>query len=751
MKKLLLSAAGMLLYFMPSLVQAQTYSAWGSAVNQHNNMYDTLSTAGDSLKFRFPSTPATAWSSARLVVYYEGNFGNYYDNMEAFDETLNNFGSTNSSSFGYDCSPEDSTVFTITAADINIWNANNSIMFTFIPNSGPGACTTSRVRAHLVYNYCLSGLPFQYATPSISNALVCSSDAPYTLTGVPAGGTFSGPGVTGSSFDPANLAPGNYTIRYTATDSHTCTTTGSLTVFVGSKPVVNGNAAIYACNGSTVNLNASQGTDFVWFPNASLTSPLDTTAVFTTPGLTQTTNYWVAAINQNNKLRIDTVKNSNFAIVDEESLAGDDRGGIAVTKRHVYLNGDDNAVRYDLNLTPSSGVPLPIRDGMFSDLRTGKLWSMWNSTLQQEPVNSPSQFDVNALRGLDSNLNFTNEYIYLSQTIDMGTDNEQNGVFAGFGHVGFYSGDTQHWYVIDMDNGQVSDLGFLNSPELSGSENWSDWGVLESSCTGAYSVIYRDNNDDNIHRRVIPNGAVTSVGTFTNGISDMASLTFNPWNNRWYWHYEGSATTFGGNNETLGYADAVGSNSVCSGSGLGCVTKVTVNVPVNVTLSVASGTTCVSNAAMPLTGGAPAGGTYSGIGVGTNTAGTVFYPALAGNGTYTITYTYTDAASHCTDAASVPVTVNLCTGIEEHTTISGLSIFPNPNAGSFYFKVSEEVSSLLIEVTDVQGRVVFTQSQLSVQAGAAQAINLMNVEDGMYFVKLTSGTQQHIQRISVIH
>lgn len=747
MKKKLLLVTSIMLCLIPFMSSAQTYSSWGIAINQNNNMYDTISASGDSLKFRFPSTPATAWGTPRLIVYYEGNFNSGY--LQAFDETLNNFGSTNYSSYGYNCSPEDSTVFTLTATNINTWNANNSIVFTFIPNVGPSGCLTNRVRARLVYNYCLSGVPLQYATPSISNSSVCALDGPYTLTGIPTGGIFSGPGVSGTTFNALTLSAGNYVISYTATDSQSCTSTGTLSVQVKTRPIVNNNNPVYACQNSTVNLNAKIGTDFIWFSDAALTQSIDTTTVFTTPTLTQTTNYWVAALDQNNHFMIDTVKNSNYSIVDENNLAGDDRGGMAITKTHVYLNGDDHAVRYDLNLTPSSGVSLPIRDGMFSDLRTGKIWSLWNTVLNADPQNSPNNFNADALRGLDSNLNFTNEYIYLSETLDLGTNNNQNGIFAGFGYLGLYSGNTQHWYIVDMDNGNVSDIGFLNAPQFYGSENWSDWGVLEATCGGTFSVIYRDNNDDNIHRRILPNGPVTSIGTFPD-LNDMASLIYNPWNHRWYWHYENSTSTFGGNYETLGYADATDSTSTCSGSNLSCPTKVVVNVPAKVTLTMPTNTICINNAAIPLNGGTPTGGIYSGIGVGTNTAGTVFYPALAGTGTFTITYTHTDNLSGCIDSGTSQIAVNACTGIEENVLANGVTVFPNPNNGSFYISTNSDISSLSIEVSDMQGRIIFTSQEINMNSGIANQINLSNVDSGLYFVKMKTANEQHVQRISVI-
>jgi hypothetical protein len=58
----------------------------------------------------------------------------------------------------------------------------------------------------------------------------------FTLDGVPAGGTFSGPGVTGNQFDPSSLPIGGpYTIVYTYTDANGCT--GSYSQNVNIVPI----------------------------------------------------------------------------------------------------------------------------------------------------------------------------------------------------------------------------------------------------------------------------------------------------------------------------------------------------------------------------------------------------------------------------------------------------------------------------------------------------------------------------------
>lgn len=61
---------------------------------------------------------------------------------------------------------------------------------------------------------------------------VTSSNTPITLTGSPAGGTFSGTGVVFSAFNPSLAGSGLHTITYTYTDSNNCTATDSQDILV---------------------------------------------------------------------------------------------------------------------------------------------------------------------------------------------------------------------------------------------------------------------------------------------------------------------------------------------------------------------------------------------------------------------------------------------------------------------------------------------------------------------------------------
>ncbi len=96
--------------------------------------------------------------------------------------------------------------------------------------------------------------------------------------------------------------------------------------------------------------------------------------------------------------------------------------------------------------------------------------------------------------------------------------------------------------------------------------------------------------------------------------------------------------------------------TVTATSAIGCTaqgnTTVTVN-PLPTVTCPGNSSVCIDAAAFALTGGSPAGGTYSGTGV---SAGN-FNPATAGAGTHTITYSYTDGNS-CTNTCTFDITVN---------------------------------------------------------------------------------------------
>ncbi len=103
--------------------------------------------------------------------------------------------------------PTATTTYTVTGTDVN------------------GCSNTDQVVVNV------NPLPNVSATPT-SIGLICQNADPITLVGNPSGGTFSGNGVTGSTFDPSAAGIGNQTITYSYTDANGCTNTTTITAQV---------------------------------------------------------------------------------------------------------------------------------------------------------------------------------------------------------------------------------------------------------------------------------------------------------------------------------------------------------------------------------------------------------------------------------------------------------------------------------------------------------------------------------------
>ncbi|MDQ3110796.1 MAG: choice-of-anchor J domain-containing protein [Bacteroidota bacterium] len=96
---------------------------------------------------------------------------------------------------------------------------------------------------------------------SASSTTVCLDDANVTLTGTPAGGTWSGTGVTGSSFDPTAAGVGPEVVSYSYTDSNGCDgVAATVTITVNACVGIEEEAA---ANGINVYPNPNDGSFFV--------------------------------------------------------------------------------------------------------------------------------------------------------------------------------------------------------------------------------------------------------------------------------------------------------------------------------------------------------------------------------------------------------------------------------------------------------------------------------------------------------
>lgn len=107
-------------------------------------------------------------------------------------------------------------------------------------------------------------------------ASVCQNGGNSVLTGTPAGGQFSGSGITGSTFNPANLSAGTYDITYTYTNLNGCQGVATQQVTVGTNPVasVSASGPTEFCDGASVTLDAGAGYGSYLWSNGATTQTI---------------------------------------------------------------------------------------------------------------------------------------------------------------------------------------------------------------------------------------------------------------------------------------------------------------------------------------------------------------------------------------------------------------------------------------------------------------------------------------------
>lgn len=127
----------------------------------------------------------------------------------------------------------------------------------------------------------------------------CSGAGSIPLTqGSPAGGVYSGPGVTGSSFNPAQAGNGTHTITYTLNAGTPCETSATQTITVGTTPNIFTTVADSICGSGSLTLQATgSANSIVWYDAPTGGNVVFTGSPFNTPNLTSTAIYYVASEN----------------------------------------------------------------------------------------------------------------------------------------------------------------------------------------------------------------------------------------------------------------------------------------------------------------------------------------------------------------------------------------------------------------------------------------------------------------------
>ena len=237
---------------------------------------------------------------------------------------------------------------------------------------------------------------------------------------------------------------------------------------------------------------------------------------------------------------------------------------------------------------------------------------------------------------------------------------------------------------------------------------------------------------------------INSIGTSTCE-GDSILLFTNAGNGDTYQWLLNNSPVSNANSVTY-YAVSGGNYQVVKTSEIGCidtsdVLAVTVYPLPTVSLTAELDSTCIFQTSDELTG-TPDGGIYSGTGV----TGNNFNPLAAGEGTFIITYAYTDS-NGCSNNDSLSIYVGLCPGVKTISSVNSINIFPNPTSGKFIIESSGNISG--IEIVNLLGETVYKLEEKNNSQNFSNKIELPNISNGTYFINIQVDGKRYFKKIII--
>ena len=527
------------------------------------------------------------------------------------------------------------------------------------------------------------------------------------------------------------------TTTYTVTgDQAGCTATDQVTITVNAVPTVVGGGTSSICTGGSVTINASGAATYSWDQGlgagaVQIVSPTATTTYTvtgTTSGCSSTDQVTVtvnpiptvtaigtATICAGTTVTINGTGATTYSW--DQGLGAGASQTVTPTATTTYTvtgttSGCSSTDQVTITVNPSpttvaTGTTTICAGSSATINATGATTYSWNQGIGAgaTQVVSPLVTTTYIVTGTTAGCSSSDQVTVTVTSIPVVTANGTTTICEGSSTTIDASGATTY----SWDNGLGAGATQIVSPTITTTY------IVTGTTTGCIGT-------DNVTITVTPVPAVTATGTAD--ICEGSSTTIDA----------SGATTYSWDNglgagATQVVSPTVTTTYIVTGTSGNCSNTDQVTVTVNPLPTVAATPTTIGPLCSyedPITMvGSPAGGVFSGTGV----TGDVFTPSVAGPGTHTITYSYTDG-NGCSNSAVVSATVNDCAGIAEETLI-GVSLFPNPNDGNFIITGLDKGTEY--KVFDDRGRLIFS----NIVTSEEEHINIPDLQAGMYYVQAT--------------
>ena len=91
----------------------------------------------------------------------------------------------------------------------------------------------------------------------------------------------------------------------------------------------------------------------------------------------------------------------------------------------------------------------------------------------------------------------------------------------------------------------------------------------------------------------------------------------------------------------------------------------------------------------------------------------------------------------CSGIDAITVTFINCTGIEDIVGLENVSLYPNPNYGTFNFRITSSKSiNIDLKVYNALGVIYLEQNKIVINGEYSSRIDLQDIKPGVYFITL---------------
>jgi hypothetical protein len=530
-----------------------------------------------------------------------------------------------------------------------------------------------------------------------SPSSLCVASAVITLSpGIPSGGVYSGPGVSGNTFDPASVGVGTYTITYSYT-SGSCTNAVTSQITVTAVPVVSfsQSPSSFCTNSAVVNLSPATPSGGTYSgPGVSGNTFDPASAGAGTFTLTYTYSSGGCTVSDTAQVSVLTTPVVSYS----QSPSTFCSNGSVVT---LAAGSPAGGTYSGPGVSGNTFDPFIAGAGFHTITYTYNSGGCINSAADQVTVTAaPSTSFTQVPAAFCPN----SSPVTLSPAMPSG---------------GTYSGPGVSGTTFDPASVGVGVYAIVYTYTDANGCTDSDTSQITVSTIPAVSYVQSPAGFCTNSAPVILSAAIPAGGIYSGpGVS---GNTFDP-------------ASVGAGTYTIVYTYTISGGCTNSDSA-----QVTVSTSPTVSYVQSPSNFCDNSPVVTLTAGSPAGGVYSGTAVSGNT----FDPVSAGAGTYAIVYTY--FSSGCPDADTSQVIVSVCTGIQNADVIHSTEIFPNPSSG--IFTVHSTAVNGEIEIYDVLGKRIFAAGFTN----SIMVIDLSEKSDGIYFVNVKTEAGSFSQKIIINH